>query len=349
MKKMKKPKSPLYVNLAYESQFNRLAQNENPLGPSPKAREAVLRNLHHISLYPDFVLNELKEKLAAKHEVTHEEIAVSNGSGAIIDHLINRMISNGDNMVVPELSFVVYKLCAAIYKRECRLAPMENYSISLENVAQCCDENTRLIFLANPNNPTGTIFTHDEISEFLSKIPPQTIVVLDEAYCEYVDSPLYPYSIQLFRKYPNMVILHSFSKIYGLAGLRIGYCIANQSFVEELETNSLPFKVGSIANIAALAALDDEEHVRESARMNAEGREYLIKALTTLGYNVIPSQSNFLFSSFASTSERDQMHDTLLANKMVVRKMEAFGDNRSIRISLGRTEDNIRLLECLMK
>lgn len=346
---MNKPKSSLYVNLAYESQINRLAQNENPYGASPKAMEAVLKNIHKISLYPDVVLTELKEKLAAKHEVTTEEIIVSNGSGVIIDSLVKRMLTNGYNMVVPELSFVAYKLCAAIYNRECRLAPMENYSISLKNVAQHCDEKTQLIFLANPNNPTGTIFTHDEITEFLSKIPPQTLVVLDEAYCQYVDSSLYPNSMQLLRKHTNVMILRSFSKIYGLAGLRIGYGIAQKPIIEELENSRLPFLVGTIANIAALSALDDVEHVRESARLNAGSREYLYKGLTALGYHVIPSQGNFFYIYFPTTFERNQMYDTLLANKMVVRKMESFGDDRSIRISLGRKEDNIRLLECLMK
>ncbi len=346
---MKKPEAPLYINLAYESLIKRHAQNENPLGPSPKAREAVLRNIHSLSLYPDVVLTELKEKLAAKHKVSPEEIIVSNGSGAIIDYLVKRMMSDGENMVLPEISFVAYKLCAAIYGREYRLAPMENYAISLENMVWRCNGKTRLIFLANPNNPTGTIFTHDEIAEFLNRVSPETIVVLDEAYYEYVDDPLYPDSIQLYRKHPNVVILHSFSKIYGLAGLRIGYGIAKKPIIEELEKNRLPFMVGSIANIAALAALDDQEHVRKSARMNAEGREYLLKGLTQLGYHVTPSQGNFLFISFPTTRERDQMHDTLFANKMIVRKMEAFGDDRSVRISLGKTDANIRLLECLKK
>lgn len=346
---MKIKETPVYVNLPYEGEINRLAQNENPYGPSPAATEAIKRNIHKVSFYPEVVLTELKEKLAAKHEVTPEEIIVSNGSGAIIDYLVKRMLSHGENMVVPEITFVAYKLCAAIYNRECRLAPMADYSISLEHVAQCCDKKTRLIFLANPNNPTGTIFTHDEITEFLSGIPPQTIVVLDDAYHEYVDHPLYPDSIQLYRKHPNVIILHSFSKIYGLAGLRIGYGIARHPVIEELEKNRLPFVVGSIANIAALAALDDKEHIRESARKNAQDRELLFNGLTALGYHVIPSQGNFLFISFPTTAERDLMHDTLFANKMVVRKMEAFGDNRSLRISLGRHENNIRLLECLRK
>ena len=346
--KMDKKESPLYVNLAYKGKIKRLAQNENPYGCSPKVREAVLKNIRKISLYPDVVLTELKEKLAAKHLVAPDEIIVSNGSSAIIDQLAYRMLSDGENIVVPEITFVAYKICAAIYNRECRLVPMVNYSISLEKVAQYCDEKTRLIFLANPNNPTGTIFTHDEIVEFLSRISPQTLVVLDEAYLEYVDDPNYPNSIQLYRKFPNVIILHSFSKIYGLAGLRIGYGIARQAVIEELEKNRLPFMVGSIANIAALAAINDVEHILESAQKNAEDREYLFYELTALGYNVIPSQGNFLFISFLTTAERDQMHDTLYLNKMVVRKMEAFGDNRALRISLGRKEENFRLVNCLM-
>lgn len=340
-------RTPLYVNLAYDGEMNRLAQNENPYGPSPLAVEAVRNNVHRISQYPDVVLTELKEKLADRHGVTPEEIVIANGSGAIIDYLTKTTLPNGTNMVVPEISFVAYKLCAAIYKRECRLAPMEDYAISLDRIAERCDEDTRLIFLANPNNPTGTIFTHDAIADFLAGISDQTLVVLDEAYLEYVDDPLYPDAIQLYRKHPNVIILHSFSKIYGLAGLRIGYGIARKPIIDRLEGNRLPFMVGTVANIAALAALDDEEYILHSARSNAEGRAYLYKELTALGYQVVPSQGNFLYVSFPDTAERDRMYDTLFAHKLVVRKMEAFGDSRSIRISLGRKEDNIRLAECL--
>ncbi|OIP00247.1 MAG: histidinol-phosphate transaminase [Bacteroidetes bacterium CG2_30_33_31] len=344
---MKKKESPLYVNLAYESEMNRLAQNENPYGASNLAKEAVLENINKMSLYPDVILMELKEKLAKKHGVSPQEIIVSNGSGAIIDHLVNCMPHNGENMIVPELTFVAYKLCAAIYRKECRLVPMENYSINLHKIADNCDKKTHLVFLSNPNNPTGTIFSHDEIVEFLDRISSKTLVVLDEAYKEYVTDVSFPRSIELYNKYPNIIILHSFSKIYGLAGLRIGYGIARTSVIEELEKNRLPFMVGTLANIAALAALDDMEHVSESARKNAKGREILFQELSGMGYNVIPSQGNFLFISFATTEDRNKMYDTLLANKIVVRKMESFGDNRALRISLGRTAANIRMLDCL--
>lgn len=346
---MKRKETTVYVNLPYTGEINRLAQNENPYGPSPAAIEAIKRNIHKASHYPEVVLTELKEKLAAKYGVTPEEIIVSNGSGSIIEYLVKRMLSHGENMVVPEITFVAYKLCAAIYQRECRLAPMADYAISLEQVARCCDEKTRLIFLANPNNPTGTIFPHPEIEKFLSGTPPRTIVVLDDAYQEYVDHPQYPNSILLYRKHPNVIILHSFSKIYGLAGLRIGFGIATHKVIEELEKHRLPFMVGTLSNIAALAALDDEEHIRESARRNAQDREFLYTGLTALGYHVIPSQGNFLYIPFPTTADRDQMHDKLFANNMVVRKMEAFGDNRSLRISLGRHDDNVRLLECLKR
>jgi histidinol-phosphate aminotransferase len=337
----------LYVNLPYESRVNRLAQNENPYGPSPKAMEAVLKNIHEISHYPNVVETEMKEKLADKHRVKPEEIIVSNGSVAIIEYLVRQMMPYAGNMVIPQITFVAYKLCAAIYSKECRLVPMDNYSINLNRVAEYCDEKTRLVFLANPNNPTGTIFSHEEIAGFLQKMPAQTLVVLDEAYIEYVQSPLYPDSIQLFKKYPNVIILHSFSKIYGLAGLRIGYGIADQAIVTELEDNRLPFMVGTISNIAALAALEDDEYVKKSISLNARGRDYLYKGLTELGYKVIPSEANFLYVSFPSTAERDIMHDRLFANKIVVRKMESFGDSHSLRISIGKRNTNIQIMKCL--
>ena len=346
---MKKEKAPAYVNLAYEAQVHRLAQNENPRGASPKALEAVLKSTHKMSHYPDVIVTDMKNKLALRHKVTPREIIVSNGSGMIIDSLVQWALPNGYNMVVPEISFVAYKICAAIHQRECRLAAMDNYAISLDNMARLCDHNTRLVFLANPNNPTGTMLSHDEIEGFIMKMPAHTLVVLDEAYWEYVDDPVYPDSLALYKKYPNVMILHSFSKIYGLAGMRIGYGIAPKNIVGDLEVSRLPFTVGTVANIAALAALDDNEFVRESARINSVGRAYLHRELTKLGYRVIPSQGNFIYIHFPSTEDRDKMHDTLMANKMVVRKMEAFGDDRAIRISVGIQADNVKLVECLEK
>lgn len=344
---MKENKAPLYVNLAYESDVIRLAQNENPYGASPKVFDAIVKNIQSVSLYPDIVLTTLKEKLAVINNVSSEEITIAAGSCALIDQLIFRLVKFDENVVIPELTFVAFKLCASIHNREYRLAPMDNYHISFENILNLCDKKTKLIFLANPNNPTGLIFTHTEFINFLNKIPSETFVVLDEAYNDYVNDKNFPDFLTILKKYKNVIILRSFSKIYGLAGLRVGYSIAQKSIIEDLEKNRIPFSVSTISNYAALEALEDKDYLNECVIKNAQGRELLIKELTALGYNVIPSQSNFVFIYFNSTDDRDKMYNTLFENKIIVRKMEAFGDNKSLRISVGKTSENIKLIDYL--
>jgi histidinol-phosphate aminotransferase len=344
---MKLDDKPLYVNLNYQSDFIRLAQNENPYGASPKVIEAITKNMNCTSLYPDVVLFELKDKLAQMCGFTSSEITVGPGSCSLIDQLIFRGVRPDENIIIPKLTFSAYKLCANIHSREYREAEMDNFHISLKNIFDLCDSKTKLIFLSNPNNPTGTIFTHDEIIEFLNKVPERTYVILDEAYNEYVTDVNFPKSFDILKKYKNVIILRSFSKIYGLAGLRIGYGIAQANIIEDLEKTRIPFSVSTIANIAALTALEDVDHVRECAAKNATVREVLRKGIAELGYNVVPSQSNFIFIHFSSKVESDKMYQRLLENKIIVRKMDAFGDNSSLRISIGRHEENCRILECL--
>lgn len=338
---------PLYVNLAYENDFIRLAQNENPYGASPKVIEAISKNMNCTSLYPDVVLFELKDKLAHMFGFEPNEITIGPGSCSLIDQLIFRMVQSGENIVIPKLTFVAYKLCASIHNREYRQAEMENYLISLDNILNLCDAKTRLIFISNPNNPTGTIFTHAEIIDFLEKVPENIHVVLDEAYNEYVTDKDFPNSFEILKKYKNVIILRSFSKIYGLAGLRIGYAIARSPIIEDLEKTRIPFSVSTIANIAALTALEDTAHLKECAEKNANGREMLITGLSALGYNVIKSHSNFIFVYFTSIAKSDKMYQRLLENKIIVRKMDAFGDTCSLRISIGKNEVNCRILDCL--
>lgn len=344
---MKVDEKPLYVNLAYESDVIRLAQNENPYGASPKVIEAISKNMNCTSLYPDVVLFELKDKLAQMLNILSSEITIGPGSCALIDQLIFRMVKPDENIVIPQLTFIAYKLCAGIHNREYRQAEMDNYYISLDNIFKLCDSKTRLIFLSNPNNPTGTIFSHSEIIDFLNKIPEETYVVLDEAYNEYVTDINFPDSFEIFKKYKNVIILRSFSKIYGLAGLRIGYAIAQEHIIEDLERTRVPFSVSTIANMAAIIALDDVVHVRECVEKNTYGRDLLTKGIAAQGYNVIPSQSNFIFLYFSSKADSDKMYQRLLENKIIVRKMDSFGDNRSLRISIGRNEVNCKILNCL--
>ncbi len=346
---MKETKAPLYANIAYASDVIRLAQNENPYGVSPKVIEAIHKNMNSVSLYPEVVLTELKNNLAELNQVSSELITVSAGSCSMIELLTFRLVKEGENIVIPEITFIAFKLCADIHQREYRLAKMENYAISLKNILAQCDNKTRLIFLANPNNPTGTIFTHNEIIEFLKQVPKETYVVLDEAYFEYVDNKDYPDYQTIIKQFDNVIILRSFSKIYGMAGLRVGYCIAKKSVVEDIDKNRIPFTITTLSNYAALEAIKDTDHVNFCVARNAEGRELLVNGLTKLGYNVIPSQSNFVYIYFSSSEERDVLYNKLFENKIIVRKMETFGDGNSLRISIGKTEENQKIMECLLK
>ena len=343
----KTEETPLYVNLNYNNEVIRLAQNENPYGASPKVLEAIQKNIKSVSLYPDVILTELKEKLSIKNNVSPNEIIVAPGSCALIAQLISRLVKSDENVVISKLSFIAYKLCAKIYNRECREAEMENYHVSLKNILSLTDVKTKLIFIANPNNPTGTFFTKTELLSFLKEIPPTTYVVLDDAYNEYVTAQNFPDVLTLYRQYKNIIILHSFSKIYGLAGLRIGYGIMQKPIIDDFEANRVPFSVNSIANIAVLAALDDIEYLQKCASENAKEREFLINKLRMLEYNVIESQSNFIFLYFSTTEKRDNVYDVLFKNKIVVRKMDTFGDNKAFRISIGKPEENKKIVECL--
>lgn len=341
--------NPLYVNLNYRKDIIRLAQNENPFGASPKVQEAILKNINHISLYPDVIHSDLKEKLALKNNVGPDEIIIAPGSCSIIDQLISRLVQPGENVVIAKLSFIAYRLCAQIYNRECREAEMENYSVSLNNILALTDEKTKLIFIANPNNPTGTYFNDTELHTFLDKIPSSTYVILDDAYNEYVNANDFPDVVSIYKQYKNVLVLRSFSKIYGLAGMRIGYGLLKKDLTTDFETYRIPFSVNSVANIAALAALNDTEFISVCAETNSREREFLCNNLSELGFNFVPTQSNFIFLYFSSVQERDRIYDLLYASSIIVRKMDSFGDNKALRISIGKPEANRLITDCLKK
>ncbi|MHC4582710.1 MAG: pyridoxal phosphate-dependent aminotransferase, partial [Planctomycetota bacterium] len=200
----------------------KLSQNENPFGASPRALKAIADNYRSVYRYPDVKHDELKDRLARKFNVSPDHIVVAAGAVAVVDLAIKALVGFDDNVVTAEKTFVAYKLLAGINRRECKSAPLAGNTISLDNVGSLCDGKTRVLFIANPNNPTGTILPHAEVSEFLKALPRRIVVVLDEAYAEYVTDSAYPDSFQLQKEFENLVILRTFSKIYGLAGLRIG-------------------------------------------------------------------------------------------------------------------------------
>lgn len=325
----------------------KLSQNENPFGPSPKVLEALKNHLQYINRYPPNIYNDLKNKLSQKYSLPASNIAVSAGSVELIDDIIQTFIGVDDNMIVPEVSFVAFKLLAKVHNKECRIANMKDYAIDIEEMLALVNENTKVLFIANPNNPTGTIINNDQVLNLLSRLPYNTYLVLDEAYAEYVNDESYPDSLNMIKDFSNLIVLRSFSKIYGLGGLRIGYGFANESLITKLEDNKLPFSVNALALPAALAALDDVEYISRCKEINIRERENLLIEFGNLGYNVVPSHANFLFIHFEEISQKNYFYEKVTQNGFVVRPMDLFGDELAIRISVGTPEQNKTLINYL--
>ena len=336
-----------YDTVNYTDKFIRLAQNENPYGASPKAISAIQENLSLVSIYPDVKQQELRQLLAEKAKVDITNIVVGAGSVSIIETMIKTFVNKDEHIVFPKISFTAYKVLAEIYGVNFRSAEMNNYITDLSIISKSCDDKTKLVFLANPNNPTGTIFHHDELVKFLQQINPNTLVIIDEAYFEYVNDPSFPNSLELLNNYPNVVILRSFSKIYGLAGLRIGYGVAHQNIINKIENQRTPFTVNILATVAAIASFKDDDFIEYSIKSNDEQRNYLYISLKNLGFNVLPSQSNFLYLYFYTKLERDVIYDQLIDAGLQTRKMEPFGDEKALRISIGDENANQKIIICL--
>ncbi len=327
----------------------KLSQNENAYGASPLALKAIEAHYHSVFRYPEEHHEDLIVKLADKHNVKPENIVVSAGSVALLDMSIMSFVNRGENVVTAEVTWVMYKITAEIKKRECRLAKLVDNAISLENVLSLCDDKTRLVLLANPNNPTSTMISHDELKEFMRQIPSDVYVVSDEAYAEYITTDNYPDTLELQKTYPNLLIFHTFSKIYGLAGLRIGYAVTHPDVRKSLMPYKMPFSITNIAAIAASAALDDTEYLEECARINAEERDFLYTELSNMGFDITVPHGNFVFIDLSSVEEREKVDNHLRNEGISVRPLEPFGSETALRITVGRPEENRHLIKSLKR
>jgi histidinol-phosphate aminotransferase len=325
----------------------RLAFNENAYGVSPLVKKVVRENIGLISQYPPLDNSDLKARLAELTGFKTENIGLSAGSVTFIDILIKNFVKADENVIIPEISFIAYKVLAERYKLHFKLAKMNNYAVDIDAIEKLLDEKTRLVFLANPNNPTGTIFSHDQLYSFIKELNPKTYVVVDEAYLEYVDSKNYPRSLEFIRQFPNVIVLRSFSKAYGLAGLRIGYAISTKENISLLEGYNVPYSVTRVAALAAMTALDDNDFLAYCVEQNSVQRNLLFKRLREMGYNVVPSEGNFLFVHFDTTAQRDEFFDNLLKGGVLTKKMDAFGDKNALRITIGNKEENEQLISSL--
>jgi histidinol-phosphate aminotransferase len=322
-----------------------LHANENPLGPSPKAKAAAARHLEEAHVYPDGGGTLLREKLAERHQVPVESICLGNGSNELIEMLVRTFVGHGETVVTAWPSFVVYRLAAQAAGREVLFAPLRNERYDLATMASLVDRRTKLVFIANPNNPTGTYVTKRQLAAFLDRIPRSVIVVLDEAYFEYAVADDYPNGLVDFRGHPRLVVLRTFSKIYGLAGLRIGYGVMDPTMVHYLDCVRQPYNVNSVAQAAAVAALDDEDHLRTSVQTVRDGLAELEKGLGALGLQVVPSQANFLLVRLER--EAAPIVSQLRAKGILVRDMRGYDLPTTIRLTVGTRAMNLRVLSAI--
>lgn len=325
----------------------KLAANENALGTSPLALEAIKNNYQDVHYYPEYNPITLKDKLALKHGVLPQNIALSAGSVNIIDMIIKVFVDFDEEVLTFEKSFVAYGLSAKANKKKCVFAKLTDLTCDINNLFPLVYEKTKAIFIANPNNPTGTIISHDALFQLLNKISSSILVIIDEAYYEYVTDDAYPDSLKLQKEFPNLIILRTFSKIYGLAGLRIGYTIANEDFVRDIEKYSPPFRINYLAARAALAAMDDLEFVKKCVQFNSRERNFLYNELKNSGYNVIPSQGNFIYMYFDRHEEKERIFKQLEDEGILVCNLDIFEQENSLRISIGKSETNKKIIECL--
>jgi histidinol-phosphate aminotransferase len=330
----------------------KLASNENPLGPSPKGLEAAARALAQVHLYPDGGAFYLRQALAARLGVDMRQIVAGGGSNELIDLLISTYVAPDEEVVAPAVSFACYRLSCEAHRRKFREVPNgPRFAYDLEALAAACGPKTKLVFLANPNNPTGVYAGREAFARFLAALPERVLLAVDEAYIEYVRAADYPDTLAMLKDRERMVLLRTFSKIYGLAGLRVGYAIGQAHVIEWMHRVRLPFNVGSVAQVAARAALDDEAHVARSRALVAEELPRLEAALAALGLEVTPSQTNFVLVDLAprlgAKANGRAVYEALLRRGVIVRPMGGYGLPSSLRITVGTAPENARLLESL--
>lgn len=325
----------------------KLASNENPLGPSPVALEAMRQCAARLHLYPTGGL-ELRRVLAREYDVKVENVIAGSGSEGIMSNIIRAFLCDDDEVLTTEAAFIGFQVLAKSRGVKYRTVPYKAWHYDLAALASQINDHTKIIYLANPNNPTGTIFTRHEFDEFYRHVPERVLIILDEAYFEYAkDNPRYPDSMHY--RYDNVITLRTFSKIYGLAGARIGYGFAHEELIGNLLKVKLPFEPSTLAEAAGIGALEDKAFVHRSLELNARGLRTLTQGLREMGLEVIPSEANFVMVVLADAAQAACIVEQLLAQGVIVRPLKAFGLPQCIRISTGSDEDNQRCVSALQK
>jgi histidinol-phosphate aminotransferase len=325
-----------------QSERVELACNENPLGPSPLVIAAVQAELSRIHRYPEADAS-LRRSLASHLGVGEDEVVVGNGASDLLELLVRTFCSGTQRVLFAEPSFVVYRLACLAHGVPFTEVALDGYVHDLSAMARAVSPGTKLVFIANPNNPTGTYVGRKALAAFLAAVPREVMVVLDEAYAEYADAADFPDGLELRREYPNAIVVRTFSKIHGLAGLRLGYAVMPRELAEYVHRVRAPFAVSRVARAAGLAALSDREHVERCRELNRIERTFLQQRLTELGLRVVPSQANFLLFDVGRPAAG--IHDALAAQGVVVRALPAL--RSMLRIGVGTRTENERSLAAL--
>ncbi len=323
----------------------KLASNENPLGCSPKALEAMRATLGEVSRYPDGAGFALRQALAEKHAADPAGVTLGNGSNDVLDMIARVFLYPGAESLFSQYAFAVYPISSQAVGADLKMAPARDYGHDLEAMAEMMSDQTRVIWIANPNNPTGTWLREAELRAFVEAVPAEVICVVDEAYVEYVAEPDYPDASRWLADFPNLIVTRTFSKAYGLAGLRVGYGLSHPAVADLLNRVRQPFNVDALAQAAALAALDDPEFIRRSVAVNAQGMQQLLAGFQALGLNSIPSAGNFIAVDLGQDAA--PIDQALLREGCITRPIGGYGLPHHLRVSIGLAEENARFLEAL--
>jgi histidinol-phosphate aminotransferase len=324
----------------------KLASNENPLGPSPKALAALQAAIADVHRYPDGSCYHLRRALAGKLGVSPDSVIFGNGSNEIIELIVRTFLHAGEEAVMADQAFVIYRMLVQAQGGRGIIVPLRHFTHDLEAMADAITPSTRLVFLANPNNPTGTIVFREQWQEFLAAVPRDVVIVMDEAYAEYVEDPRYPDGLADVGGDHLLIVLRTFSKVYGLAGLRIGYGVAHPAIIDLLNRLRAPFNVNTLAQVAALAAIEDDAHVERTRQVNREGMAYLRAAFADFGLECVPSWANFVLVRVGNAA---RLYDALLRQGVIVRPVPVYGFPEHVRVTVGTPVENERLVAALRR
>lgn len=328
-------------------QVFKLASNENPLGASPKAISAIRKCLASVNRYPDAQGFYLKKRLAKYFALSADNFVLGNGSDELIDVLIKTFVEPDENIVTSDTTFLEYEIIAQVNERKVKKVPLRYFKYDLEAILKSVDRKTKLVFIANPNNPTGTYVTRDEVKRFLNALPEQVVVVFDEAYDAFIDVDDYPDSLNYLKSRKKIIILRTFSKAYGLAGLRLGYAIAQPELVSYMERVRQPFNVNSLAQAAGIAALDDLNFLKKTRQLTLKGKDFLYRELSEIGLGYVPSVANFILIDTGMDGVK--VFKAMLKFGVIVREMSQYGLKNFIRLTIGTQKENQRSMKVLKK